>query len=185
MFFYRNDAYAIIAASRCGHTNMYHYHGLEPYSNTDDFSKNPKLWYQHHNPIVVLRNPLDRVRSAMLHTASNFHGKQFDYDEQIMFFYGHCYPYLRDIAEVKFRIIDFYDLDKYIPRREDLLQSYRTNCHADDTLTAEDVYVMNNYFSLQELQQEYDLYKEIITTRERVSIEEWKEITKERFSKDV
>ena len=178
MFFYRNDTYAIIAASRCGHTNMYHYHGIEPYTNTADaLSQNPKLWYRHHNPIVVLRNPLERVVSAMLHTLFNFKGKQFDYDKQSMFFYEHCYPYLNDIAGVDFRIIDFYDLEQYIPRRSDRFQSPRTDSRIDNTTKAEDVYVMNDYFSLQKLQQEFDLYKELMMTREKVSVEEWKELT--------
>lgn len=185
MFFYRNDTYAIMAATRCGHTNMYHYHGIEPYTNTDALSQNPKLWYKHHNPIAVLRNPLDRVRSAMLHTLFNFQGQQFDYDKQSMSFYAHCYPYLSDFAGVDFRIIDFYDLDKYIPRRDDVVQSVVTDSHAEPELTAEDVYVMNDYFSLQKLQQEFDLYKEIMATHERVSVDEWKEMTKGRLSKDV
>ena len=178
MFFYRNDQYAIIAASRCGHTNMYHYHGIEPYTNTDVLAKNDTLWSQHHNPIAVIRNPLDRVRSAMLHTAFNFDGKQFDYDKQSMFFYGHCYPYLSDIAAFNFRLIDFYDLNKYIPRRDDVVQSTVTDSHAKPELTAEDVYILNDYFSLQKLQQEFDLYTEIMATRERLPIEEWKELTK-------
>jgi len=37
---------------------------------------------------------------------------------------------------------------------------------------------LNDYFSLQKLQQEFDLYTEIMATRERLPIEEWKELTK-------
>ena len=174
MFIRCNSEYAIMAASRCGHTNMYHYHGLEVYSTVG--TNTMQEWKEHHNPIVVLRNPLDRVMSAMLHTVANHEGKQFNSVDHQEFFYQHCYPYLHELVGINFRIIDFYDLDKYIPRSDDLEQSYRTDSHVGDA-TVEDVHVMNEFYTLQDLEREIEIYQDYMVTKERVSVEEWKELT--------
>jgi hypothetical protein len=81
------------------------------------------------------------------------------------------------LAGCNFRIIDFYDLDQYIPRRTDVFQSPVTYSRVDETAKVEDVYVQNSDYTLEELQQEVDIYKKLMVSCERVSVEEWKELT--------
>ena len=91
---------------------------------------------------------------------------------------AHSLPYLNKIfTGCNFRIIDFYELEQYIPRRSDKHQSLRTDSHIDDTTKAEDVYVANESYSLQVLQFELKIYKELMVSCERVSVEEWKKLT--------
>ena len=205
MFIRRNDKYAIMAVTRCGHTNMYYYHGLSPYVN--DETVGLPDWREHHNPIVVLRNPLDRVKSATFLAIGKFiqDTSQYLYEtendgEPRTFFHvqnlqrhylndalrslcEHSLPYMNnDLVGVNFRVIDFYDLDQYIPRRNDKLQSYRVNAKVEEKVTAEDVYVKNDEYSLKELQHEVKLYEKYMISQERVTPEEWKEMTKGRFN---
>jgi hypothetical protein len=150
-----------MAATRCGHTNMYNCFGKVIYGATGFAVED---WRIHHNPIVVLRNPLERVVSA------------FRVDDRERFFIAHSAPYMNNIlTHSYFHIIDFYDLEQYIPRKGH--QSPRTYSHADETVEVEDVYVQNSGYTLKELQQELEIYKELMMTRERVSVEEWKELT--------
>ena len=168
MFIHCTDKFAIMTATRCGHTNMYNYFGKVMYVDTGSTVYD---WREHHNPIVVLRNPLDRVVSAMLHD-----GSLFSQGRREEFFIKHSAPYMNNIlVGCNFRIIDFYDLEKYIPRQG--VQSSRTYSAVDNTTEAEDVYIMNESYSLQELQDEYRIYNNFMANKERVTVEEWKELT--------
>lgn len=162
MFLLCSDKFAIMAATRCGHTNMYHYFGIWPYDATGYTLEN---WKEHHNPIVVLRNPLDRLISS-LHISNVIPKSQL---------YLHSQPYMHTL-DCDFRIIDFYDLEQYIPRSK-LMQSPRSDSRADDSAVAEDLYVPNDVYSLDDLREELKIYKNLMKTRERVSVEEWKELT--------
>lgn len=206
VFIHCNRRYAIMAVTRCGHTNMYYFHGMEPYVNTGKFGIQD--WRNHHNPVVVLRNPLDRVKSAtylavgkfttfseLRHQIANIlnDGKSTTFEnileahQQYLKFAtstlcDHSQPYMTNVlVGVNFRIIDFYDLDQYVPRRQDVFQSLRTDSRVEDCVTAKDVYVENVGYSLEELQHEVKLYNKFMATQERVSVEEWKEMTKGRF----
>jgi hypothetical protein len=212
MFIRCNSKYAILAATRCGHTNMYYYHGMEAYSEMSKFGTTE--WREHHNPIVVLRHPLDRVRSAtsyatqdMILLTTDMHrnlialgedewseaktfryavelGKE-NYKQSMHALYSHSFPYMNNVlVGVNFRIIDFYELSNYVPRRDELFQSRRTDSYLGDSFKAEDVYVENVGYSLEDLQQEVDLYKDFMANKERVSPDEWKEMTKGRFGSD-
>jgi hypothetical protein len=176
MFFYTNSNLAVITMPRCGHTNMYHYFGMEPYSN--DYSDKEVVWNtwkHHHNPIIVLRNPIDRVVSAAIHT-TNYNGIGVGNHQD--FFVYHSYLYMHQLVECgDFRVIDFYNLEQYIPRRTDALQSFTTETHVDENIALEDVYVQNSLYTLQALRQEVRDYKELMATRAQVSVEEWKELT--------
>lgn len=206
MFIHCTDNYAILAVTRCGHTNMYYYHGMEAYANSE--TDRVHEWKNHHNPIVVLRNPLDRLQSATSYAAQDMvlltkamyrdvisidaegwkDSKTFmnmiDQGQQnckksLQALYEHSFPYMKNIlVGVNFRIINFYDLDKYVPRRDELFQSRRTNSSVGDS-TVEDVYVKGVGYTIEELQEEFDLYNKFMSTRERVSPEEWKELTRE------
>jgi hypothetical protein len=57
---------------------MYYYHGLSPYVN--DETVGLPDWREHHNPVVVLRNPLDRVKSATYLAKGRFNGMSLDPD---------------------------------------------------------------------------------------------------------
>jgi len=164
MFILCSPNFAVMCALRCGNTNMYHYFGIEQYSGTGFTMQD---WKQHHDPIVVLRNPLDRVVSSLyLH---RFHAPTIVYQ--------HSAPYMHDLLSCNFRIIDFYQLEQYIPRRGDLLQSWRSEVRLKKTATAEDAYVPNTVYTLQDLQQEVEDYENLMLTRDRISVEDWKKIT--------
>jgi hypothetical protein len=154
-----------MAATRCGHTNMYNYFGVRAYSGTGFTWKN---WKEHHNSIVVLRNPLDRVVSAL--PWLNLPAADTN------FFVTHSAPYMNNmLIGCNFRIIDFYDLEQYIPRQG--LQSYRTNSNVGEC-TAEEVHVENSIYTLRELEREVDLYHDFMANKERISIVEWRELTR-------
>jgi len=164
MFILCTRKFAIMTPPRCGHTNMYHYFGIQQHSDTGFHTED---WKQHPNPILVLRNPLDRVASSLelfnTLTPTKVH--------------RHSCPYMHYLRKCNFRIIDFYDLEQYIPR-SNLMQSWRSDTRLDDTVTAEDVYLPNNtVYTLEELQQEVENYKQLMLTRERISVEEWKNLT--------
>jgi len=167
MFIHCTNTFAIMTATRCGHTNMYNYFRIKPHSGTEYTVRD---WKEHHNPIVVLRNPLDRVVSAVSWVK---HTQDTD-----ALFVHHSLPYMNNmLVGCNFRIIDFYDLDQYIPRRTDVFQSPVTYSRVDETAKVEDVYVQNSDYTLEELQQEVDIYKKLMVSCERVSVEEWKELT--------
>lgn len=170
MFILCSSKYAVITNLRCGHTNMYHYFGLVPYSVTGFTMQD---WQEHHNSITVLRNPLERVVSAAKVSVDRY----IDNSRRETFFIEHSRPYMHMLLSCDYRVIDFYDLEQYIPRRSDVAQSFRTDSHVDDSITVQDVYVENTGYTLLELQQEFNTYKELMVTRERVTVEEWKGLT--------
>ena len=174
MFIHCADTFAIMAVNRCGHTNMYNYFGIEPYSQKLT-AESFWAWKRHHNSIVVLRNPLDRVVSALKNTEVYEKNKgRREWDVATFFFY-HSYPYITGMLVGRnFRIIDFYDLEQYIPRIHN--QSLRTDTLVGN-VTVEDVYVENEFYTLHALQREVDAYNKLMANTERVTVEEWKELT--------
>lgn len=158
---------AVMANLRCGSTNMFNY-----------FQEDTKVfgvrnWLGHHNPIIVLRNPLDRVVSSM-----PFLGMDLPTETGFAAFVRHTKPYLHMISAINFRIIDFYHLEQYIPRKDTIrVQSIRTDSRLHPTVVAKDVYVKNGGYTLEDLERCVDLYEELMSTRERISVEEWKELT--------
>lgn len=171
MFIYCTPNLSVMTNLRCGHTNMYHYFDLIPYSSTGYTIQD---WGEHHNPIAILRNPLDRVVSAEKMTVNRY----INNSRREMFFIEHSRPYMHAILAYDFRIIDFYDFAQYIPRRSELIQSYRTDSRVGDNITPQDIHVENSEYTLQELQQEFDTYKELMMTQEKITVAEWKELTK-------
>jgi hypothetical protein len=161
--------YAVMANLRCGSTNMFNYFGID----TKEFGM--QNWKQHHNPIIVLRNPLDRLVSSLPFFGMNSLPDQVRPEDA---FINHSKPYLHIISAVNFRIIDFYDLEQYIPRNTVIrMQSLRTNTRCSPSTTAKDVYVENVGYTLQDLEREFGIYQELMTTREKITVEEWKELT--------
>lgn len=184
MFYYDNGKVCVFAATRCGNTNMYHYFGFKPYSKTvDDFS----AWSTSSSQrVVVLRNPIDRMISATKAVPEMLPGTTLPIDVirnkyaiepymEIAIFQAHCSPYLHKILNEPFRIINFSRLNEYIPRRTNLLQSPTTN--SNNYTDPKSAYVENRYFSLAELEKEYEIYLSLLKEREQISVEEWKEKT--------
>jgi hypothetical protein len=148
---------------------MFNYFGID----TKEFGM--QNWKQHHNPIIVLRNPLDRLVSSLPFFGMNSLPDQVRPEDA---FINHSKPYLHIISAVNFRIIDFYDLEQYIPRNTVIrMQSLRTNTRCSPSTTAKDVYVENVGYTLQDLEREFGIYQELMTTREKITVEEWKELT--------
>jgi hypothetical protein len=131
-------------------------------------------WENHHNPILVLRNPLDRVVSSMPFLWNDGGAPEFRLSE----FVRHSAPYLHIMPPINFRIIDFYNLQQYIPRVDNVrVQSVRTDSRFHLSIVAEDVYVENSEYTLQDLKDCAERYTYFMANRERVTVEEWKNLT--------
>lgn len=91
---------------------------------------------------------------------------------QQIIFKGHCAPYLQKIQDsnVDFEIIDFNDLDQYIPL------AHRTNVTNCSNVTL-DNFVDNDIFTKEDILKEYDRYLEILTSKSKISPTEWKDLT--------
>ena len=176
MFIHCNRSCAVMANLRCGSTNMFNYFKQE---TPNGFGM--RDWMLHHNPILVLRNPIDRVVSSMPFLCNG--PPKFRLEE----FARHSCPYLHklkvdgdrytDFRDINFRIIDFYDLEQYIPRENTMQeQSVRTDTRHYPT-TAVGIYVENSVYTLEDLERCVATYEELIVTRERISVEEWKNLT--------
>jgi hypothetical protein len=134
-------------------------------------------WKKHHNPIVVLRNPIDRVVSSMAFFWNDVGTLEFRLAE----FARHSSPYLHTLTISNFRIIDFNILEQYIPRKDTVrLQSVRTDARCHPFITAKDVYVPNPLYTLEDLELCVEDYKDFIANKERVTVDEWKELTIEK-----
>jgi len=174
MFIHCNRNCAVMANLRCGSTNMFNY-----FKKETPHGFGMRDWMLHHNPILVLRNPIDRVVSSMPFLCNG--PPKLRLEE----FARHSAPYLHnlevnrfltiDFIDVSFRIIDFYDLEQYIPREDVMqVQSVRTDTRHYPA-TAADVYVENSVYTLQDLERCVEFYNELMATRERVPVEEWKQ----------
>lgn len=186
MFYYSNGKITVLSYSRCGHTNMYNYFGLPTYS----LALTP---IQHSDDlVVVIRNPIDRMVSAVKGITpylpdytpdakwldlSSLAGKSTDEIREEVLFSWHCKPYMSSLAFGKFRIIDFYKLDQYIPKTSLLAYSRSPITNTSGLTGPKEHYVENSVFSLADLEEEYELYLEIIQTHDQISVEEWKSLT--------
>jgi hypothetical protein len=91
---------------------------------------------------------------------------------QQIIFSGHCSPYLHKIedANVEYEIIDFNELNQYIPLAH---RTNVTNCNN----TTLDNFVGNDIFSKEEMLAEYNRYLTILSTRPKISPSEWRTLT--------
>lgn len=161
---------------------MYNYFGMPGY-----FPTHPEL-LPTNNTVIVIRNPIDRMISAVkgltpiLHVFrahKEWHNTDSSTTQEqireIAIFKTHCKPYLSTVINDEFRIIDFYKIGNYITRPIDRKQSPVTN--TSGLTNPKEHYVENSVFSLADLEEEYDLYLQIMNTREQISVEEWKSLT--------
>jgi hypothetical protein len=159
MLVYDNGRVCVLANTRCGHTSMYHYFGLEPYTVTTSIHD----WYNTTSRrVLVLRNPRDRWASALRHRSEKPLGLS-GYE----WFTIHAAPYLRDLVW-KYRdvsYIDFYKLGQYIPLSQD------TSVHN------------SNYAGLRSTQADPELHREMVAYRlfrrysKELTVAEWQELT--------
>ena len=184
MFYHDNEKLKVFANTRCGSTNMHHYFNI----NIDKQKHFPKSF--SNDLIIVLRNPLDRMESAVkgisqlerilldiTKTANAVTGKELtkEFIKEWMVFYIHCKPYFHRVSDKPFRIVNFNKLSEYIPRNTSLHQSPTT--HTGGHAIPKSVYVENRYFTLDDLEKEYDAYLSLLKEREHISVTEWKEKT--------
>ena len=186
MLYHDNGKLQVFANTRCASTNMHHYFGISVVKQRDfpaEFS---------NNLVIVLRNPLDRLVSASTgiptvaslfssfkQDLSDANGKEASdaFVEEYTVFLLHCFPYLSRIKDEPFRIIDFYRIEDYIPRRKEKFLFQSPVTHSRDYTNPKEVYIENRYFSLADLETEYETYLELLKYREQISVDEWKEKT--------
>lgn len=162
MFVHDNGKVSVLSVTRCGHTSMYDYFGIPRYTLTGN---SPFTWYNTNSiKVVVLRNPIERMYSA--HKIIMEIKKE---SEQR--FYEHCYPYLHMLLVFsKFKIIHFKKLGNYIPFSKNTDPTYTNNETGK--------YIVNRFFTEADLLQECNLYQTLIDSKEEITPEEWKELTK-------
>ena len=159
MLVYDNGRVCVLANTRCGHTSMYEYFGLEPYTVTTSIHD----WYNTTSQrVLVLRNPKDRWASALRHRV-NKDPRVTDHE----WFTIHGAPYLRDLVwkYYSWSYIDFYKLAQYIPLSQDTSVNN------------------SNYAGLRNTQADPELYSEMVAYRlirrysKELSVAEWQELT--------
>ena len=167
MFVYCNGKISVLGPARCGSTSLYKYFNVE-YNSLDSKTIDHWKWYGEFGmtKVVILRNPYDRVASAL--NIVNY-AEKLDVDPT-EFFAVHSCPYMWQLRELEFQIIDFYELGKYLGVSEDTLV---TNTPSN----SEFKYIPNTEYSAQQLKQEYIDYVTILNTRHKMTVDQWKYIT--------
>ena len=124
-----------------------------------------KDWVESSNRrILVLRNPYDRLVSAIRH-AERYPRDITKYKDYQLWIDIHSRPYLREISHLDFEIIDFTRLLEYIP-----ISRFTRVTNTNNVLYTD---------ITPELQIEYDHYIEYMANRKQITPEEWKELTKQ------
>lgn len=172
MLVYKNDKLVVLSMTRCGHTSMYEYFGLELYS----FHETLNFWKENTDNlqrVLVVRNPYDRVVSAVkrILLCDTLDDEDSFFVSRDLFF--HCRPYMFTLVDLDFKYIDFYKLSAYIG---DNITGKTTVTNSSNSST--NFYVANDYFSKDDLDLEYEKYLEILETKQELTVEEWKYLTK-------
>jgi hypothetical protein len=167
MFVYCNGKISVLGAARCGSSSLYNYFNLE-YHSQDNETIDHWKWYGEFGmrKVIILRNPYDRVASAL--NIINY-AEKMDVDPT-EFFAIHSCPYMWQLRELEFQIIDFYELDMYVGISE---SSIVTNTHTDSAFN----YIPNTLYSAQQLKQEYIDYVTILNSRHKLTVDQWKYMT--------
>jgi hypothetical protein len=113
--------------------------------------------------IVVVRNPYDRLLSAINNTRI--------LNQTTAWTRRHSRPYLQKLVllDLDYKIIDFYRLGEYIPIGKSTVITNSSHVYAcsDD---------MKNYQTPEAMKKEYDAYQKIMSTKHQISPQEWKNI---------
>lgn len=167
MLVYDNGRVCVLANTRCGHTSMYEYFGLEPYTVTTSIDD----WYNTTSQrVLVLRNPKDRWVSALRHRV-NKDPRVTDHE----WFTIHGAPYLRDLVwkYYSWSYIDFYKLGQYIPLSSRSEQTH-SNYSPRGTINAQPGLRTG---LRTELHSEMVAYRLIRRYSKELSVAEWQELT--------
>ena len=169
MFIHDNGKICVVTAARCGHTSMYEYFGIVPYSQ---YNENVSSWLNSTSRrILVLRHPFDRWMSAQKFDADDisrrlYSNKSRNKITREEWLHSHNSPYLSQIDKsIPFEIIRFDRLSEYISK---------------STLTV-DTDTMDTHHSTveitPELKAEYSQYRYFTRNCKEISPEEWKLLT--------
>lgn len=180
-----NDDFFIYANTRCGSTSMYDYFNIRAYS-LDNFENKHSIPFPEpavkYN-ILILRNPYDRIRSAL--NATKYLHKLFGADQNPngnfyrsvgfhTWVINHSQPFLYYFGsrpQKDLYIIDFYELDKYVgkPSIGTLVSKAKRQrgWHKD----------FIPYYTRHELSIEYQTYKYLLSTYPKLSVDKWKQLT--------
>jgi hypothetical protein len=166
MLVYDNGRVCVLANTRCGHTSMYQYFGLEPYTVATSIHD----WYNTTSRrVLVLRNPFDRWASALKHRV-NKPPRITDHE----WFLIHGMPYLRDLVwryrDVSY--IDFYKLGEYIPLSSDSVLTH-SNYSAPGSISAPPGLRIPG----TELHSELVAYRMFRRYSKELTVAEWQELT--------
>lgn len=156
MLVHDNGTICVMANTRCGHTSMSHYFGINPHAEKRRFWD----WIESSSRrILVLRNPYDRVKSAVITS-------EYATDKEA-WIEVHSKPYLIEIPTIlSFEIIDFNRLSEYIPLSRDTAVTNTSSVHHTEIdLTPE-------------MREEYIKYRYFMQHCKQVTPEEWKELTR-------
>lgn len=187
MFVHDNGNLNVLSMPKCGHAAMIGYFGFETRPDRT-FAD----WLTYTSPkVVVIRHPVERMHSAIRWYDAVFHqrilrynetGHCDDYDWYLIkpflnddwnveryIFDEHARPYMSLIKNRDFRIIKFEQLMHYIPK----LTAHDTRTRNRDL----DPFPINRYFNRQDMLRELDVYEDLVTKREVITPEEWKELT--------
>lgn len=180
-----------MSATRCGHTSMIEWFGIdgEHIGVQDRQDLHSFATSSAKQLVVVLRNPYDRLLSAIKNT-------KLQRDEQLEFSpesekykfrftlpgYSHDHtllhssPYLAMLEKMgsrrylerfpsKLKHIDFYRLSEYIPVGVDTIT---TNSKSDGW-----TWKMSEFYSKKDMQNEYNGYINLLENTEELSVADW------------
>ena len=180
---------SIMSQTRCGHTSMREWFGLEPNDRAIRSGQQTHLWFmrspQYTQLIIVLRNPYDRLISAIKnskihednpreHGLVYLDGKGTDVGSAYEYTMGHSTPYLANMLSTSamprnLKHIDFYRLNEYIPVGGGTII---TNTSGLTEYTD----VMSNYYSNEVMHTEYTAYTTIKQNSTELTPAGWNQV---------
>jgi len=188
---YTTNNTCIMSATRCGHTSMIEWLDIDSEDIKEEQDLHSFTSSQADQLVVVLRNPYDRLLSAIKNT-KQLRDEQLEFNpdsEKYKFrftlpSYSHNYtllhstPYLDMLSKMgsrrylesfpsKLKHIDFYRLNEYIPVSKDL-RTVTTNSKSNGWN-----YRMSEFYSKKDMQNEYVAYKNLLNNTQELSVADW------------
>ena len=170
MFIHDNGNVHVMSKTRCGHTSMRNYFGVEEISYSHDVNWN-KWINSTSRRVVVLRNPVDRWKSAEIFRSVDGPSPMMDREFWIWI---HRSPFLIDIPRyLDVEIIPFENLSDYIPMHKDTIVSNTSGVKYSDLTD-----IPTGTGRTQEcLVEELASYQYFRNNCKIISPEEWKQLT--------
>jgi len=164
VFIHDNGKVHVMSNTRCGHTSMRKYFGFEEIPRSHDASWD-KWINSTSRRVVVLRNPIDRWKSAEVFMNISWFkhiGPKNGMDKDT-FLRVHREPFLINIPrDISFEIIPFENLSDYLPWGNRTIPS--------------DVHISEVEIT-EELEEEITQYQYFRKNCKVISPEEWKQLT--------